>query len=147
MTGMPIGRLAKITGVKVTTIRFYEQIGLLPKPGRAQNDRRVYDDAAAGRLAFVKHARQLGFSVDAVRDLLDLADHPERACDGANTIAEDQLRAIEAKIAQLQALRIELERMVSTRCSGPAGACRVIESLGNHWPGDQDHEADDPASV
>jgi DNA-binding transcriptional MerR regulator len=144
MMNMPIGRLAKSTDVKVTTIRFYEQIGLLPEPSRTQSDRRVYDEASVRRLAFIKHARQLGFSVDAI---LDLADHPERACEAANTIAQEQLQAVEAKIAQLEALRVELGRMVSARCSGPAAQCRVIESLGNHDLCAQDHATADRVSV
>lgn len=147
MMNMPIGRLAKSTDVKVTTIRFYEQIGLLPEPSRTQSDRRVYDEASVRRLAFIKHARQLGFSVDAIRDLLDLADHPERACEAANTIAQEQLQAVEAKIAQLEALRVELGRMVSARCSGPAAQCRVIESLSNHDLCAQDHATADRVSV
>lgn len=132
MSNMPIGRLAQFTKVKITTIRFYEQIGLLPKATRTLSDRRVYDETAIRRLSFIKHARELGFSVEAIRDLLELADHPERACDGANTIAEEQLRSVEAKIVQLEALRVELGRVVAARCSGPAAECRVIETLGNH---------------
>lgn len=140
MSDMPIGRLAQFTNVKVTTIRFYEQIGLLPKATRTPNDRRVYDGPTVRRLAFIKHARQLGFSVDAIRDLLEIADHPERACDGANTIAEEQLRSVEAKLLQLEALRVELGRVVAARCSGPAAECRVIEALGNHQLCAPDHE-------
>lgn len=147
MMSMPIGRLAKSADVKVTTIRFYEQIGLLPEPARTHNDRRVYDVAAIRRLAFIKHARQLGFSVDAIRDLLDLADHPERACDGANSIAAEQLRAVEAKITQLEALKVELGRMVAARCSGPAADCRVIESLGDHGLCARDHEPTERISI
>lgn len=144
---MPIGRLAKSADVKVTTIRFYEEIGLLPEPMRTESDRRVYGQDAVRRLAFIKHARQLGFSVDAIRDLLELADEPERACQGANTIAEDQLRAVEAKIAQLESLRIELSRMLATGCNGPAADCRVIESLGNHGLCAHDHETADRISI
>lgn len=132
MSDIPIGKVAKITGVKVTTIRFYEQIGLLQIPKRTASERRVYSADAVSRLAFIRHARDLGFSVDAVRDLLDLSDHPDRACDGANSIARDQLRAVEAKIVQLKALRTELARMVSGSCDGPVSACRVIESLGGN---------------
>lgn len=147
MPSIPIGRLAKSADVKITTIRFYEQIGLLPEPSRTPNDRRVYDEASVRRLAFIKHARQLGFSVEAIRDLLELADHPERACDGANSIAEEQLQAVEAKISQLAALRVELSRMVAAGCSGPAGECRVIESLGNHGLCARDHELADRMKV
>ena len=67
---------------------------------------------------------------EAIRTLLDLADHPERACDDANQLAVEQLAAVDSKIAQLEALRLELRRMVSVGCQGPAGECRVIETLG-----------------
>lgn len=147
MPSMPIGRLAQSADVKITTIRFYEQIGLLPEPSRTPSDRRVYDEASVRRLAFIKHARQLGFSVEAIRDLLELGDHPERACDEANSIAEEQLQAVEAKIAQLEALRVELRRMVAARCSGPAAECRVIESLANHGLCARDHEPADRVTV
>lgn len=132
LTGMPIGRLAKATDVKIPTIRFYEQIGLLPAPSRTASERRVYDEAAVRRLAFIKHARQLGFSIEAIRDLLELSDHPERSCEQANTLAAGQLRSVEAKIGQLEALKAELQRMVDASCSGQVSDCRVIEALSDH---------------
>lgn len=132
MIQMPIGQLAKTTGVKVPTIRFYEQIGLLPEPERTASDRRVYGERDHRRLAFIKYARQLGFTVDAIRDLLDLSDHPERPCEQANALATEQLQTVEAKIRQLQALRKELRRMVATACKGQASDCRVIEALSDH---------------
>jgi DNA-binding transcriptional MerR regulator len=141
MAALTIGKLAKATDVKVPTIRFYEQIGLLPQPARTDSDRRVFDDAAVRRLAFIKHARQLGFSVEAIRTLLDLADHPDRACDDANALAAEQLSSVEAKIAQLEKLRSELKRMVDAGCHGLAGECRVIETLADHGLCQHDHAA------
>lgn len=132
MPKMPIGRLATATGVKVPTIRFYEQIGLLAEPERTASDRRMYGEPERRRLAFIKHARQLGFSVEAIRNLLDLADHPEWPCEQANVLAAAQLETVEAKIRQLQALRVELRRMVDAACNGQASACRVIEVLSDH---------------
>ncbi len=131
MSALTIGKLAKAADVKVPTIRFYEQIGLLPVPDRTDSDRRVFDDAAVRRLAFIKHARQLGFPIEAIRTLLDLADHPDQACDEANTLANEQLVAVDAKIAQLTALRTELKRMADSGCRGSASDCRVIEALSN----------------
>lgn len=127
-----IGELARASGVKVPTIRFYEQIGLLPAPHRAENNRRVYDTKTGERLAFIKHARQLGFAVEAIRSLLDLADNPERPCADANRLAELQLAAVEEKIARLSALRTELQRMLADHCDGRVSDCRVIEVLGDH---------------
>lgn len=132
MPAHTIGKLAKAADVKVPTIRFYEQIGLLPEAARTDSDRRVYQDDAVRRLAFIKHARQLGFPIGAIRTLLDLADNPDRACEEANTLAQEQLTAVETKITQLEALRTELKRMVATSCRGLAGDCRVIETLADH---------------
>ena len=132
MTPLSIGALAKATDVKVTTIRFYEQIGLLPEPSRAPNDRRIYNDETLKRLAFIKHARQLGFAVDAIRTLLDLSDNPAQPCEQANRLAAQQLAAVDSKIVRLQALRGELQRVVAAACHGRIADCRVIEVLGDH---------------
>ena len=139
MPALSIGKLAKAADVKVPTIRFYEQIGLLPLPDRTDSDRRTYEASAIDRLAFIKHARQLGFPIEAIRTLLDLADHPDRDCNDANALAQEQLDAVEAKIAQLEALRTELRRMVSAGCRGLASDCRVIEALGDHRLCERDH--------
>ena len=130
--GLSIGKLAKATEVKVPTIRFYEQIGLLPAADRTESDQRIYAEPAIRRLAFIKHARQLGFPIDAIRSLLDLSDHPEKPCDGATILAEEQLAGVERKITQLESLRTELKRMVAAACNGSASECRVIEALANH---------------
>jgi DNA-binding transcriptional MerR regulator len=132
MPTLSIGKIAKATDVKVPTIRFYEEIGLLNTPDRTESDRRIYDEDAVRRLAFIKHSRDLGFSVDAIRVLLDLADHPERPCDEANALASAQLEDVERKIERLQALKAELERMVESACAGRVADCKVIESLADH---------------
>lgn len=138
---LSIGALAKATDVKVTTIRFYEQIGLLPEPLRASNDRRVYDERTLSRLAFIKHARQLGFAVDAIRTLLQLSDNPEQSCEQANLLAAEQLAAVDSKIARLEALRGELQRVVSAACQGRVSDCRVIEVLSDHSHCTAEHDA------
>lgn len=139
MPPLTIGRLAKAANVKAPTIRFYEQIGLLPEPERSNSDRRVYGEATVQRLSFIRHARQLGFSVDAIRQLLMLTDNPDRSCEEANLLAAGQLADVEAKIAQLEALRSELRRMVTANCQGRAGDCRVIEVLSDHSLCQHDH--------
>jgi Predicted transcriptional regulators len=126
---LTIGKLSAATGVKIPTIRFYEQAGLLPAPPRTASDRRLYDDAALRRLAFVRHARQLGFDLDAIRSLLDLADQPDRTCAEANRIAEQHLRDVSEKIRQLKALELELSRMTADCAGGEVSACKVIEVL------------------
>lgn len=126
---MSIGKLAGQTDVKIPTIRFYEQIGLLPAPDRTPSERRVYGEGAIRRLSFIRSARLLGFSTDAIRTLLELSDNPDTDCGRANALAAQQLETVEAKIAQLEALRAELRRLAQAGCSGPAGECRVIDAL------------------
>ena len=116
MKPLPIGALARETGVKPTTIRFYEDIGLLPRPPRTESNRRTYDEPDVKRLRFIRHARDLGFEVDAIRQLLSFADRPDRPCQEVDQIAREHLQAINAKIAQLVALRAEVEHMLD-QCS------------------------------
>lgn len=127
-----IGRLAAAAGVKVPTIRYYEEIGLLPPPERSAGNQRLYGDAHQQRLAFIRHARELGFSLDAIRELLRMADDPDQSCAAADAIARRQLAAVDSRIARLTALRGELERMLRQCSSGRIADCRVIETLAGH---------------
>ena len=135
-----IGSLAKKTGTKVQTIRYYEQIGLMPEPGRTEGGQRRYGDAELDRLSFIRHSRQLGFSLDAIRELLDLSDHPNRSCDEADVIARRQLRQVEQRMARLKALRTELRRMIHECSGGQSAECRVLEVLRDHSECLTDHE-------
>ena len=138
-TTLAIGDLARQSGVKVQTIRYYEQIGLLAPAVRTGGNQRRFRAATAGRLSFIRHARDLGFPLDAVRDLLDLADHPERPCADADRIARNQLDDVSRRIAQLQALQRELSRMVAQCHGGHIADCRVIEILSDHGQCLSDH--------
>ncbi|MDP7149429.1 MAG: helix-turn-helix domain-containing protein [Paracoccaceae bacterium] len=129
---LAIGTLARRTGTKVQTIRYYEQIGLMPEPGRTAGGQRRYGEAELDRLAFIRHARQLGFTLEAIRELLDLSDHPEKSCQEADQIAGRQLRQVELRMARLEALRTELERMVHECSGGNTADCRVLEVLRDH---------------
>lgn len=129
---MPIGRLAAATGCKAQTIRYYEQIGLLPEPPRTAGDQRRYGPEHRFRLSFIRHARELGFPLPAIRELLRLADHQESDCAEADRIASKQLDAVRRRIALLEGLREELERMLSECRGGRIGECRVIETIANH---------------
>ncbi|NDC59174.1 MAG: MerR family transcriptional regulator [Alphaproteobacteria bacterium] len=125
-----IGEVARLTGLKIPTIRFYEAEGLVPAPPRTESGRRLYADAAVRRLAFIRHARGLGFELDDIRSLLDLTDAPDRPCADADQIARRHLAAVEVRIAQLEQLRTELSR-IARACAGgrPVAKCRVIEAL------------------
>lgn len=124
-----IGEAAKESGVKVPTIRYYEDIGLLPKIARSDGNRRFYDEAGLNRLAFIRHARELGFDVEAIRTLLRLQDDPDQSCESADAIARARLDDVEKRIASLGLLRAELEKMVRDCATGRIGDCRVIETL------------------
>jgi DNA-binding transcriptional MerR regulator len=129
---MSIGELSRRTGVKVPTIRYYEEMGLIPEPGRTESGQRRYGRADLDRLAFIRHARDLGFGIEAIRDLLRLSAHPESPCDDADRIAGDHLTEIRRKIAQLRKLEAELTRMLDHAHGHTIGECRVIEALSNH---------------
>jgi DNA-binding transcriptional MerR regulator len=129
---MPIGAAATQCGVKVPTIRYYEQIGLLPAPRRTEANRRLYDDADLRRLTFIRHARELGFEVEAIRALLQLQDEPNQSCAAADAIARKRLMDVEQRIASLSALKTELKRMIEGCRRGRVKECRVIEVLADH---------------
>jgi DNA-binding transcriptional MerR regulator len=124
-----IGDLARATGVKPTTIRWYEQEGWLPPPARTEGGHRAYSGAHLRRLGFIRHARDLGFESEAIRALLDLADHPDADCSAAHGLALTQIRAIDARLRRLEALRAELGRMAAGCAGGAVGECRIIETL------------------
>ncbi len=127
-----IGEAARDSGVKVPTIRYYEQIGLLPAPPRTDSNRRLYNAGDVRRLTFIRHARELGFEVVAIRTLLTLQDEPGQSCAAADTIANDRLVEINQRIASLNALKAELELMVASCAHGRVAECRVIEILADH---------------
>ncbi len=129
---LSIGALAARTGAKVQTIRYYEQAGLMPAPDRTNGGQRRYDESHVKRLAFIRHARALGFSLQQIGALLDLADHPDQDCTHADSIAREHLRDVKARISALQSLKKELTRMVDNCDGASVSQCRVIETLANH---------------
>ena len=126
---MQIGDLSRLAGVNIETIRYYERIGVLPVPARQENGRRSYTEVDARRLGFVRHARELGFDLAAVRALLALQEQPQASCEDASRIAQAQLAEVESRIARLLNLRKELSRMVKECGRGVVAECRVIEAL------------------
>jgi len=126
-----IGELSRQTQVKIPTIRYYEQIGLLAEPVRTEGQQRRYSADEVRRLNFIRHARELGFEVEAIRQLLSLTDDPNRCCGEVHAITKAHLDAVKDKIARLAALRGELEAMVA--CDNRRiSECRIIEVLANH---------------
>ena len=127
-----IGQMARRTGVKVTTIRYYESRGLIPQPARTQGGQRRYDKAAFERIAFLRHSRELGFGLDDIADLMMLAEAPTEDCKPAHEIARKQLAAVDRRMAILARLREELARLAEADDTGQVGNCRVIQVLGDH---------------
>ena len=135
-----IGQLSRKTGVKVPTIRYYEDTGLLNAPERTAGNQRRYGPRDLERLGFIKHARDLGFSIQSILALVELQEHPDRNCREATDIAVRQLADIRQKIARLRALEVELER-VAQGCpgNGDAGDCYVLAALSDHGLCRSDH--------
>lgn len=129
---LSIGDMARAGGCTVQTIRYYETIDLLPPAERSEGGQRRYTGGDRRRLTFVRHCRELGFALGAIRELLALADSPERPCADADRIAKRQLAEVEGRLARLEELRRELARMVTECRGGRVADCRVIEVLADH---------------
>jgi DNA-binding transcriptional MerR regulator len=124
-----IGDLAGQTGTKVETIRYYEKAGLMPPAARTAGNHRAYSRAHIDRLAFIRHSRELGFPLESVRTLLTMADDPAQSCVEVDAIARQHLASVRSRITRLQALEVELSRMVQECRCGRVADCRVIEVL------------------
>lgn len=125
-----IGDLSKATGTKVETIRYYERIGLLAAPERTSGNYRAYGARDLGRLSFIRRARDLGFALEQVRELLSLSDQKKRSCDAVDAIARGHLADVDRKLADLKALRRELDSVIKQCGCGTIAECRIIEALG-----------------
>jgi Cu(I)-responsive transcriptional regulator len=126
---MNIGELARAADTKTQTIRYYEQIGILPAPPRTRGNYRDYASDHLRRLLFTRRARDLGFSIEQIRALLDLADRKDQACDAVDEIARKHLADVERKLADLSALRRELDFLIGQCRHGTVADCRIIEAL------------------
>jgi Cu(I)-responsive transcriptional regulator len=124
-----IGELGKLTETKIETIRYYERIGLLPVPTRTSGNYRLYSDDQVRRLSFIRRARNLGFTIEEVRELLSLSDQKDRSCEAVDAIARQHLADVDRKIADLTALRRELDGIIGQCGCGTIAECRIIEAL------------------
>jgi len=126
---LSIGELARLTDTKIETIRYYERIGLLPVPARTRGNYRAYARPHLEWLSFIRRGRNLGFSLDEVRALLRLSDDRSQSCDEVDRIVRIHLTAVERKLADLAALRAELEQLIGKCQHGTVAECRIIEAL------------------
>jgi DNA-binding transcriptional MerR regulator len=132
MSAIAIGKLADLAATKIQTIRYYEEIGLILPFKRTQGGHRLYNAEDVSRLKFIRHARELGFGIEEIRDLLKLSDNPETSCAAADSIAKSHLAQVEIRLTKLKSLRKELQRMIGECGHGRVSQCRVIEILSNH---------------
>lgn len=135
---LTIGTMAERTGCNVPTIRYYEEIGLLPKAGRTPGGRRVYGEPDFRQLLFIRRCRDFGFSIDQVRALASLAGSADSDCCGARDLVHSHLETVREKLVELKALQRSLASLVescNTVCAGGAAAsCVIFEDLASSEP-------------
>lgn len=129
---LSIGQLSKETGVKVTTIRYYESIGLVETPTRTPSGQRVYGNDDVERLNFIRHSRELGFPMESISELIALQTNPGADCAAVDAIARRHLADVRRRLTQLEALEGELKRMVTACAGGEIGQCAVMTTLADH---------------
>ncbi len=129
MAGVSIGAAARRSGVKVETVRYYERIGLVAPPPRSAGGHRVYGPGAVTRLAFVRRARALGFTLGQVRDLLALADARETSCVEVERLARGHLAAVRGRLADLARMETVLAEMIARCAGGSVPDCPILEAL------------------
>lgn len=127
--GITAGQLAKAASVNLETIRYYENIGLMPAPPRTRGGHRVYDEAHTKRLAFIRRARELGFTIEDVRALLALTNPEHTSCAEVKEIAVTHLMQVRNKIADLAKLENILDATISRCTSEPTAHCPVLDML------------------
>jgi Cu(I)-responsive transcriptional regulator len=126
---MKIGEIAARTGLQVETVRYYEREGLVCPPIRTAANYRSYSEEHLKRLTFIRRARDLGFSLSQVRELLDLADDRHKPCGAVDALARAQRAKVSRKIAELTALKRELDRLIGDCKRGRISECLIIDAL------------------
>ena len=133
MAGMSIGTLAGKTYVKVANIRFYEEIGILPRPARREGGHRLYGKEDVRRVAFIRTSRKLGFSLDQIKDLLRLAQPGNLRCTEAQQLSRNQLALVRERISTLQAIESQLTQHLAACavdcCDSRAPSCPILPSV------------------
>ena len=123
-----IGEAAKLSGINIETIRYYEREGIVPAADRSANGRRLYDVAAIARLRFIRRCRDLGFPISDVRALLDLSDNASRQCDDVRAISERHLLDVRERLNDLRELEAALSELVQN-CVGAQSECPTLKQL------------------
>ena len=129
MKSLTIGQLAAAAGVNLETVRYYERINLMPSPARTARGYRAYEAANVRGLAFIRRARELGFSIEQIRALLALAQPSRASCTEVRKIAQTHLDEVRAKIADLVRLESILAGTIARCSDDPAPSCPVLDML------------------
>lgn len=133
MSHISIGELARLSECSVPTIRYYEEIGLIPKARRRTSGHRTYDAASARQLHFIRCCRDFGFSIEQVRELMALSQSDDRGCGETLQIAQAHLSSVRKKLEELQALEHGLANFVQSceqSClGGPAQQCTITRQV------------------
>ncbi|MBF0418212.1 MAG: helix-turn-helix domain-containing protein [Magnetococcales bacterium] len=132
MPEFPIGQLSRKTGVSVRTIRYYESIGLLPVARRSGGNQRLYTASHGERLQFIRHCREFGFSLEEIREMVQLGSDQARSCSEIDQIACRRLEEVKRKIVRLRGLQAELERIIAGCQGGQMDSCQILSSLADH---------------
>lgn len=127
---MKIGEASKASGCHIETIRYYERIGLLPRAMRTDSGYREYTAGEVDRLRFITRSRRLGFSLDEIRSLLDLAEDACLSCADVDRIARSHLATIQQRMRELRRISEELKRTISACAGGQRGECAILSALG-----------------
>ena len=127
-----IGEMSAKAGVKIPTIRYYEKMTLMPEPNRTLGNQRRYSQSALDQLVFIKHARELGFTLNTISMLIDLGKSQQKNCSEIDSLAKDHLEQVRTKLSLLKSLEAELIRITSGCNDEQIEKCYVIESLANH---------------
>ena len=130
MTGMTIGKIAKRAEVGVETIRFYERVGLIQTPPRKASGYRQFPPETVQRIRFIRRAKELGFTLKEIRNLLELRTRPGQSCDDVQTRALEKITDIDQRITSLKRMRSSLENLVhACKTSRDSGQCPILDSL------------------
>jgi len=124
-----IGEMSRRTGVHIETIRYYERIGVMPRPKRSEGGHRLYDESQLNRLAFIKRSRDLGFSLKQVLTLLTLVDSGAMACSEVHALTVNHLTDVKSKIADLRKLERALKDLAAQCSLGNVSDCPIVETL------------------
>ncbi len=129
MKPFTIGALSKGTGCHIETIRYYERIGLMPKPPRSPGGHRLYEDDHLRRLTFIRRSRELGFTLEEVRGLLRMVDGGSYTCAEVTTLTLDHAVEVRRKVADLRKLERVLKEMAAECDGGEVPDCPIIDTL------------------